>query len=113
MSNETLFVRVSHLTRWPILTRLVAMHEAWTEIKPQAPTDRHPHIGIAMCVDREPFDGGRRRLPHDPLDRRSRLPLVSHQGLIVHDPPLIEDVRVDADPVGSPPGVDPSVPEMP
>ena len=77
-------------------TPVPQMAQARTEIEAEQLADRHAKIGIAVCVNREPFDVGDRGLSDHPFDRRARLPLMQDKGLVVDNAPLIQDMRIDA-----------------
>ncbi len=66
----------------------------------------------AVGVDGHAFDPIDMLLPQGAFDRRSRLPPVQDDRLIVKNAPLVEHMGVGADRVGAPPGVEARRPQI-
>ena len=89
-------VRHRHLSRH-VQSALPRSPQARTKVTVQGFRDPHAEGGKTMGVDRHAFELGARTLTDHAFDRRARLSLHQHNGLIINQGPLVEFVRVDSD----------------
>ena len=91
---------------------LLEVCQTRTQVEPDRFGERHREMREAMRVDGDALEPRDLALAQGALDRGAGLPAVEDDRLIIKDAPLVEDMSIGANGIGSPPRVEPCRPEI-